>query len=313
MKFLPLVFAFALVGSNASKVSDVEDVFNEVMEIIGGIFVGMSLDVKAQDVAPCVKDAGSIGQDLEQAYYYYKLGTYTGKIKALALVAAAEQQVSDAMKECKAGSVEAGEAIARMVLAWKDPLSVLTHMGENLVVNGADIMAEVSYAMNAWEYKNYFDFGFYIGEAGFKVLYVPPAKPSIDSKSLEALFKSLTESLNFSPPTTSFSDSIIEKLDSSFSHDFDFGGIADFIVELGEAMEMMITELEENNEELKVCEKIKSAVKSMIEPTSLAVVRRFIVLNGIHLNHFMSLKMNYLNSDWSGVGHYMGLTLKSLI
>lgn len=314
MKFVPLVLSLALASSQLQtvKVGDAEDILNEVAEIIGGIFVGMALDVKAEDVAPCVKDAGAMGQDLEQAYYFYKLGTYTGKIKALALIAAAKAQLPDAMKECKAGSVEAGEAVARMVLAWKDPVSVLTHMGENLIVNGADIMAEVSYAMNAWEFKNYFDFGFYIGEAAFKILYVPPAKPAITSAAVADLAAGLANSLSLSVPCISFSDMVAERFDQALSEEFNFDGIVNLITGLGETLGMMVSELEAANGEVNLPSELLKAIEILKEPTSVVLMHRFILLNGIHLNHFMPLKINYKNSDWSGVGHYLGLTLKSL-
>lgn len=316
MKFLPVLLAVALAGTALNPSINIENKpanlkisFNDVMEIIGGVFVGMALDVNAQDVAPCVADIGNMGLELEQAFHYYMLKTYTGKVKALALLSLVYKQLPKFMKDCKAGGLEEVEAIERMVLAFGHPLSVLSHMGENLVVNGADIMDEVSFAMGAWEFKQYFDFGFYCGEAAFKILYVPPKKPSVDSAAAVSIIQGLAKSINYEIQVNDLSEEVVKTLEESLSQDYSFSGIADSLRMIGEGVEKACKEAELENGLGKL---ISSALNILKEPTSLLVHNKLIMLNGVSLDDYIPIIVNFKNSDWENVGYYIGETINTL-
>jgi hypothetical protein len=319
MKIFPILIACALAGSGLHSSGQVETKpaslkigFNDVMEIIGGVFVGMALDVKAEDVAPCVSDTAKIGLELEQAFHYYMLKTYTGKVKAMALLGLAYKQLPTFMKDCEAGGLEEVEAIERMVLAFGHPLSVLSHMGENLVVNGADIMEETSLAMNAWQFEQYYDFGFYCGEAAFKILYVPPKNPTVDSQAAAQVVEGIAKFLQFDLKVESLSEEVGIVIQEALTKEFEFAGIADSLRLIGEGIEMACGEVDADKSEGRLGDRISKALEVLKEPSSLVVDKRLLMLNGIHLNHYMAIVVNFRNSDWENVGFYIGDMLATL-
>jgi len=270
------------------------------------------LDVKAEDVAPCVSDIGQMGPELEQALIYYLQKTYTGKVKAMALVGLALKQLPKFTKDCKAGGLETVDALERMVLAFGHPLSVLSHMGENLVVNGADILEETSLAMNAWQFKQYYDFGFYCGEAAFKILYVPPKTPAVDSQAAAQVVRAIAKSVDLDLSTETLSEEIGNLIQEALTKNYDFGGIADSLRIIGEGIEKACFEVDGEKTEGGLGERISKALSVLKEPSSLVVDKKLLMLNGIHLNHYMAIVVNFRNADWENVGFYIGEMLRTL-
>ena len=303
-----LSLSFAESGIKENKI---ELKFNEVMEIIGGVFVGMGVDVSDKEIEPCVSDIGTIGDDLEGALNDFLTKTYTGKVEALALLAKAYKNLPSFILSCKPGSLEAAKTIEEMILAFKNPLSVAEHMGVNLLVNGQDILAEVSYAMEAYQFGLYFNFGFYCGQAGFKILYVPDSLSQVDNQAIQGIITGILKSTSFEIEVCPFESKASEVLYQALNQDFTFTGISDSLRMLGIGLTQVF-------EDFTVCSGVDlnqifaNELQALINPYSLFHKKTLIVLNGVDVSALSVVKINYMNRDWENIGFYIGRILASL-
>jgi len=78
--------------------------------------------------------------------------------------------------------------IVHMAEIFKHPLSLIYHVGKNLIVNGQDIFGKISSALTAYQNKDYYTFGLYIGQAlDAVVLKSPIPKKLMDYRAYEFL------------------------------------------------------------------------------------------------------------------------------
>lgn len=305
-----MVLCLAL-GSLASPNKSLKIGFNDVMEIIGGVFVGMGLDVNAKDIEPCVLDTGVIGELLEQALADFLQKTYMGKVEAMAKLALAYKDLPEMMTSCIPASVESAKTIEKMVMAFAHPLNVLYKVGENLIVNGQDILADVSYAMGAYEFKQYYEFGFFCGQAAFKIIYVPEDKPDITGKAVSGIVNGLIK-VSGLPPQTCLTESLAGGLfKKALSQDGSFAGTADGMKFLSQAVTFALKEAEECSGNLYTAAFVDE-LAALADPEMLATSKCFSMMNGRDISEFKTVKMNYMNRDWENVGFYIGKVIMSL-
>ena len=312
---LVLFFCLSLLSqsspSPALSAKDPYLEFDDVMEIIGGVFVGMGVDVKATEIAPCVLDTSTMGLLLQQALSDFLEKSYTGKVEAMAKLALAYKDLPSWMKTCVPASEEAAVTIEKMILAWGHPTSVLYHMGENLIVNGQDIFADVSYAMGAFETKQYFDFGFFCGLAAFKIIYVPDGTPEVTSSAVGGIMNGLAAVANL-PQQDCLTESLAGGLfKEAFTQADDFGGTVDAMRLLSQAVSQVFAEAEECSG-VAYTTAFVMELAMMVEPTSMVCHKRFKLLDGIDISELAIVKANYINRDWENVGHYIGKLLSAL-
>lgn len=79
-------------------------------------------------------------------------------------------------------------AVVKMAEVFSNPLSLIYHVGKNLVVNGIDIFKKIANALIAFGEADYFTFGENVGEAMSEVfLKAPTPKKDSDRKAYEFL------------------------------------------------------------------------------------------------------------------------------
>ena len=315
MKVIVLLFICLLSVSQAKTSPAPRDQilrlsFNDIMEIIGGVFVGMGSDINAKDIQPCIVDDAAIGDNLELALKYFLEKTYSGKVEAMAKLGEAYKELPGAIKSCVPASEEFARAIEEMVLAFAHPLSVLYHMGENLIVNGQDILADVSYAMGAYEYHQYYEFGYYCGAAGFKILYIP-SNAEVTNSAVNEIANGIIKATNL-PQQNCLTESLVGGFFmSAFNHEESFGGFADGLLSLGNGIEKLFQDIETCSGKSYLAG-LQSAIQAMQNPTSLAYSKYMHLLNGVDLSNFKVVKVNYMNQDWENVGYYIGKMINQL-
>lgn len=144
--------------------------FNQVMDIIGGFFVGMSTDVNTPDLAPCVTNTDVFGGWIEKSVIDFSKHSFDGTKDGLMDLSNAFGTLPAFIEKCVPASVETAKVVEKMALAFAHPLSLMYHVGENIIVNGQEIFADISKAMGDYQTGNWYDFGFEIGQASFKVI-----------------------------------------------------------------------------------------------------------------------------------------------
>ncbi|OMJ90447.1 hypothetical protein SteCoe_7143 [Stentor coeruleus] len=140
------------------------------MDIIGGFFVGMATDINATDVTHCVTNAR---EWIEQSVTDFSKHTFDGTKDGFMNLSNAFGALPGFVKKYAPVAVEAAEVVEKAAIAWTHLLSLIYHVGLNTTFNGQDIFADISKAMGDSQTRNLYDFGFQIGQAAFKIVYVP--------------------------------------------------------------------------------------------------------------------------------------------
>lgn len=74
----------------------------------------------------------------------------------------------------------------KLAEVFAHPLSLIYHVGKNLILNGVDIFGKIANALISYGAKDYFSFGKYVGEAMDTVfLKAPYPKKTIDLEAYE--------------------------------------------------------------------------------------------------------------------------------
>lgn len=68
------------------------------------------------------------------------------------------------MTDCKSISKDIAH-IKSMAEIFASPTSFWYHVGEEMLINGVEIKGDVDTALDDWKQSDYYDFGYYIGEA----------------------------------------------------------------------------------------------------------------------------------------------------
>lgn len=73
-----------------------------------------------------------------------------------------------------------------MAEVFAHPLSLIYHVGKNLLLNGIDIFKKIAEALIAFYKNDYYSFGMYVGEAMEAVfLHAPYPKKQLDLEAYE--------------------------------------------------------------------------------------------------------------------------------
>jgi hypothetical protein len=289
--------------------------FNQVMDIIGGFFVGMGTDVNTPDLAPCVTNSAEFGGWIEQSVVDFSKHTFDGTKDGFMDLSNAFAALPGFIQKCVPASVEVAQVVEKAVLAWAHPLSLLYHVGLNIIFNGAEVFADVSKAMGDYQSGNWYGFGFDIGQAAFKIIYVP-------SSELEELQDH--ESL-------AFAQGFMKGLDVEFS--LEGKEIPEFSVELAEAFRLF----KEKNfysakeglsklasvyrdmagllESLDYAEVLDLVADQITEPYSFVYAHeKGMMINGRSLGKELHMAMiDYKMKDYKNVGFYCAKAVKDLI
>jgi hypothetical protein len=288
--------------------------FNQVMDIIGGIFSGMGSAVNITEMAPCVTDAGTFGGWIEQSVVDFSKHTFDGTKDGFMDLSNAFGVLPSAIKECVPASVEFASVVERAALAWAHPLSLLYHVGENIVFNGVVIFADISKAMADYETGNWFGFGFEIGQAAFKVIYVPPKTvgPPTDAQSeliVNGIFKGLGQKTTCSglPLSAEYWGNAVSELKTKT-----FAGVKNGLTQVANGLNTVLPGLK-NCVDGETITQIQNAVNVFSNPYSFEVGKFIVMINGRAVGKELKLAVvDYMMEDWTGFGFYIGKAIRNL-
>lgn len=77
------------------------------------------------------------------------------------------------LKDCKQVETDF-EKIMKMAEVFAHPLSLIYHVGKNLLINGVDIIKKTTEAVLSYKEDDYYDFGKYIAETMDEVFLSNP-------------------------------------------------------------------------------------------------------------------------------------------
>ncbi len=161
------------------KMADRKMKFGQVLEgswkwevtfdIFEGLIEGFFDFDKYPDLKSCASEIAEVYDDLDQAVQAIEQKDVHGVRQGLKLIGQSLDEVSDALRDCKAAEGDI-ESVIDALKGFKSPWSFVFHVGKDLLVNGVDIFEEISDAVNDWKAQSYRQCGEEIGEALNKLL-----------------------------------------------------------------------------------------------------------------------------------------------
>ena len=115
-------------------------------------------------IVDCIKDAEIIVQDIEKGAYYLKQGINIKDVTAaLKAFGDALTKLPHTISECKncAGIIS---EVKKMAIVFSNPAVFLLDVAKNIFWHHKDITNDIHNARTAWDNKQYFNFGKFIGE-----------------------------------------------------------------------------------------------------------------------------------------------------
>lgn len=87
------------------------------------------------------------------------------------------------MADCKTAGKADWEKLEKMAKTISSPTSFAWHVGKDIVANGVKITHEVDNSMNAYEKKDFYNFGYNLGEMTEQVFLGPMSVDYVDTKA----------------------------------------------------------------------------------------------------------------------------------
>jgi hypothetical protein len=112
---------------------------------VEGLIYGI-LDEEYTDLHECLAESSEFESDLEEAVKDFELETFNGVKDGLKELGQAIKLVPTMAKDCAhiTGDLKNLEEMAKIIM---HPLSLVYHMGKNLIVNGIDIFHKIQAAI----------------------------------------------------------------------------------------------------------------------------------------------------------------------
>lgn len=292
--------------------------FDQVMDIIGGFFVGMGTDVNTPDLAPCVTNTDVFGGWIQNSVVDFSKHTFDGTKDGFMDLSNAFATLPAFIDKCVPASVEVAVVVEKAVLAWGHPLSLLYHTGLNIILNGAEIFADVSKAMGAYETGNWYEFGFNIGQAAFKVIYIPSSElTEMEDEEVQMFTQGMLNGLD---SAVDISMITIPDVSGDLAEGFkllkkkDFMASKDALTVFAGIFKQMATAIDSGYGGYSVV-MLNEAADVMAEPYSFVFAHeRGMMINGRSIGKELFLaSVDYKMKDWNGVGYYMAKVALNLV
>jgi len=295
-----------------------------ILELIGGVLEGMGADINAQDIKPCISDIGTVGTDVEGAINDIMKESFDGIKDGLHQIAEAFQDVPTAIKECKAAEGETADAFEKAINSFKNPWSLVYHLGKSIIVDGHQIFDDLSEAMQAWENSNWEQCGLKIGEAMFAVLgndgnsdVIPIAEDVIEifggvlvGAAADFGIGSIASCISDAENSVSDFVNAVKNLERK-----DFDGIVNGIKDLAEGVKSLPGDIRECKNAVEGAEeaakRIEEAIATFTDPISLVWhVGKSLIWNGREIYSEINTAIyDWKNQDWYNFGYYTGLAM----
>jgi len=157
---------FAILALALSSTAVASFPAKEAGYVVAGIVEGF---IGAPDVQACIQKTVTTLDGVEEAIKDLEKKTAGDVLKGLKLLAEALKEVPAEMKACKAVEADV-EEIINALKTMASPTSFVSHVGKDLIVNGADIFHEVHTAVDDYKTQKWFDFGVQVGTALHKLI-----------------------------------------------------------------------------------------------------------------------------------------------
>ena len=288
--------------------------FNQVMDIIGGFFVGMGTDVNTPDLAPCVTNSAEFGGWIERSVVDFSKHTFDGTKDGFMDLSNAFAALPSFVQKCVPASVEVATVVEKAVMAWAHPLSLLYHVGLNIIFNGAEIFADISKAMGDYQSGNWYGFGFDIGQSAFKIIYVPSKEmEQLEDDEVLLFTQGFVQGLGLDykveKEIPDFSGELIEAL--ALLKEKNFYQAKDALTKIASVYLDIASVLESQC----AIDMLNKVAEELVEPTNFVYVHeKGMMVNGRSMGKELHLAfIDYQMKDYANAGFYFAKAAKNLV
>lgn len=134
-------------------------------EIVSGVLYGiLEEQIPSNKLDACIADGKQLETQVQTAVTDLESLTFDGVKRGLEEAGLAVKMIPGMVKDCSEIKDDIS-VLVKMASIFEHPLSLIYHVGKALIVNGSDIFAKISAAVEAYKAQKYFEFGFNLGEA----------------------------------------------------------------------------------------------------------------------------------------------------
>lgn len=114
----------------------------DVAKFVEGLIYGI-VKQESQGLDTCISDVETIGSDVAIAVGDFEKETFDGVKAGLLEIGNTVKLIPGAVKDCKSVETDLSN-IVKMAEIFASPLSLIYHVGKNLIVNGIDIFKKIA-------------------------------------------------------------------------------------------------------------------------------------------------------------------------
>ena len=142
----------------------------DIGEFIFGLIKGAAIEASLGDITTCIQDATTGMNELKEAVRDFEQETVSGVEAGLKEVGNVIQLIPSALTACESIPDDVQKLI-NMAKVFTNPLTLVYDVAKNLIVNGVQIIDEVSHGVVDYDDANYEESGYYFGKALVDVFF----------------------------------------------------------------------------------------------------------------------------------------------
>jgi cathepsin B len=150
------------LGDNAA-VSTV-DSKEEVVAFTKGFLAGIAADSVFDELKACISESKTFFTQISTAIADIRSKDAARVKDGIILLGQAVQLIPQAARDCQAAQYEVAKLV-KLATAFTNPQSFIYFVGKSLLINHIEVIHEVTNAVDAFEHKDYYNLGYWVGKA----------------------------------------------------------------------------------------------------------------------------------------------------
>lgn len=136
----------------------------DLLHFAEGFLLGIGSAPMFKEIRECIQDAEEIFSDLNKGIQDIKTRDPAKVLEGIQLIGKATKFLPEAARTCKAAQADI-KALEDLINTFRDPVTFLYKIGRSLLINRVEVYTEVTAAIDAYNNKDYTNWGYWVGKA----------------------------------------------------------------------------------------------------------------------------------------------------
>lgn len=298
------------------------------VKIIAQVFLGVLQGFESQAIPSldaCIKDVDRAAKAFTAAFQDFEKGTWESVKNGLKELGQALDILADSMTICEAVPAEVKKVIAALK-QLKDPKTFVWTAFKNLLVNGKEILAEMTAAHDNWKNQQYFACGQAVGHIVKKLLLgehslaIVHDEPTV--KKVEQLFAGIL--MGFEHKALPHIDPCITEVVTAFNDFYaafklfeqkTYDSVRQALVKIADGLNVLANAMETCKAVPEDVKKLVQIIKTLSNPKTLIwTVAKNLILNGKEIfGEINSAYTFWKNQEYFQSGEQIGFIISKLL